>query len=169
VLSCWTALRNPTDEHIRMAEQHRKLAEKHRAAAEALRDAEAKACVGVSEYDRDISPFEHREDIASVEPLARAGVTAKDPLAGAKMGARITFREVPGLTAERLQRLVDCHLARNAVLGHQGPEMPDCPLVPRGVTAQVQQAPAGLAVEVRADNPVVVEEVWNRARRLAPQ
>jgi hypothetical protein len=33
-------------------------------------------------------------------------------------GAVISFRATPGLTAQWLQRVIDCHLARNAALGH---------------------------------------------------
>src|SRR5690606_22738662 len=66
---CWSSMQNPTAEHLRMAEAHRVEAAGHRAASAALRDAEASACVGIAERDRDMSPFEHVEDIASVEPL----------------------------------------------------------------------------------------------------
>lgn len=70
------------------------------------------------------------------------------------------------MTAEWLQRLVDCHLARNASLGHSVPELPDCPLVPKGVEAQVLSTGSGFAVNVRADDPATSEEIFARARRL---
>ena len=84
------------------------------------------------------------------------------------VGATITFRAVRGLTREWLQRLVDCHLARNAALGHDVPEMPECPLVPPGVTARVSSVGAGFAVEVRADTDEGAVEVLRRARSLVP-
>jgi hypothetical protein len=49
------------------------------------------------------------------------------------------------MTAEWLQRLTDCHIARNAALGHVAPAMPDCPLVPMGVTARVTSTGGGFA------------------------
>ena len=167
-LNCWTALRNPTADHVRMAEQHRKLAVLHRAAAEALREAEARACVGVSEYDRDVSPFSHREDIAAVAPVTgRVGGGRAGPVVEKVYGARVTFHDVPGLTLGRLQTIVDCHLARNAALGHDVPEMPYCPLVLKGVTAKVQQTDSGrLAVEVRSDDFATAQEIWRRANQL---
>src|SRR5688572_29418508 len=64
--ACWTSLMNPTAGHSKDADRHRELAAKHRAASEALRTAEASACRGIPEDDRDISPFDHREDIRSV-------------------------------------------------------------------------------------------------------
>lgn len=68
---------------------------------------------------------------------------------------------------ERLQHIVDCHTARNAAMGHDLSQMPDCPLVPRGVEAQVRSVGDGFAVDVRSDD-AAVEEIWKRAERLAP-
>jgi hypothetical protein len=162
---CWTPLRARTSDQVRLAEEHRRLAKMHRAAAQALRDAEATACGEVSEYDRDTSPFSSRQDIALVRPLTgRLAVGKGGPTIERVLGARVTFHDVPGLTVDRLQRIVDCHLARNAALGHAAPEMPDCPLVPEGVRATVERTEAGhVAVDIVADDPKVAEEVWRRA------
>lgn len=162
---CWTAVRNPTAEHERMAAEHRKIASEHRAASEALRQAEVRACAGISPDDRDISPFERLEDIGGVQAITdRIGTprVATEVL----VGARITFRAVPGLTAEWLQRTIDCHLARNATLGHVAPQMPNCPLVPRGVRATVSSAGDGFAVAVEASDRETAREVLTRAERL---
>lgn len=162
---CWTSTQNPTAEHLEQARKLREAAAQHRAASEALRDAEARACVGLSEQDRDTGPFEHREDIASVEPLTTSISSGKTPYVKLE-GAVVTFRAVPGMTAQWLQRLVDCHLARNAALGHHVPEMPDCPLVPKGVTATVAPTSAGFAVAVKSDDQDTAREVLRRARKL---
>lgn len=166
---CWDSVQNPTEGHRDEAERHRRHAADHRAASAALREAEARACAGISPGNRDMSPFERREDIASVAPLMlpEADARAKTP-AERLLGAVVTFRAVPGLTAEWLQRVVSCHLARNAALGHVVPEMPDCPLVPRGVQARVSPAADGFEVAIRADHPTVAREVLARAQRLAP-
>lgn len=162
---CWSSLRNPTREHLDEADKHRKMAADHRAASQALRDAEAKSCVGISDADRNMSPFEHREDIASVEPL-NVGVTSGKNQYTRMQGAIITFRAVPGMTAQWLQRVVDCHLARNAALGHNVPEMPSCPLVPKGVTAKVTATDTGFAVAVQSDDSATAQEVLRRAQLL---
>jgi hypothetical protein len=168
--TCWTSVTNPTVAHLRAAEEHRKRAADHRAASAAL--VEAKACVGIAQDDRDMSPFEHTEDIASVAPLSSLPRTAlsvgrKFP-DGPPAGAVVTFRAVPGLTTEWLQRLIDCHLARNAALGHDVPEMPDCPLVPAGVEARVTSTGDGFAVALRSESPETAREVLARAQRLMP-
>lgn len=125
---CWSSVRNPTAEHVRAAEAHRVAAAGHRAASAALREAEASTCAGIAAQDRDMSPFEHVEDIASVKPLIEDVTTdAQEPLVTRTAGAVVTFRAVPGLTAEWLQRIINCHLARNATRGHVVEEMPDCP------------------------------------------
>lgn len=163
---CWTSIENPTQEHVRAAEKHRNRAAEHRAASRALRDAEAHACVGIAEEDRDTSPFERSDDITSVDPLLEYVAPADaDPSRQQTVGAVVTFRARPGLTVEWLQRVVDCHLARNAALGHVVSDMPDCPLVPKGVTARVKSATGGFATEIRAKDDATVREVLDRARR----
>src|SRR5262245_22225824 len=53
---CWTSLSNPSAAQKVDAEKHRKMAADHRAAAGALRGAESRACVGIPDVDRDMSP-----------------------------------------------------------------------------------------------------------------
>lgn len=160
---CWTSVENPTSAHLREAAEHRRHAAEHRAASAALRDAEARACIGIADEDRDTSPFDRVEDIASVEPLKEEAVR-KLPIQRT-IGAIVTFRARPGMTAEWLQRIAECHIARNAGLGHVVPEMPNCPLVPKGVAARVTSAGNGFAVAIRADDLAVAQEVLDRARR----
>lgn len=166
---CWTSIINPTDKHRKAAEEHRRHAADHRAASAALREAEARACEGIPPDDRDMSPFEHAEDIVAVEPLTeRLGTSATDT-SERTAGVVVTFRAVPGMTTEWLQRVVDCHLARNASLGHAVPEMPDCPLVPRGVQARVRSVGDGFVVEIRSDDNATARETLSRAKRLRPE
>jgi hypothetical protein len=161
---CWTSVSNPTQGHLDDARKHHKMASDHRAAAQALRDAEARACVGISDEDRDISPFYHRDDIASVQPAVvhKTGKQASDEVDGAV----VVFRAVPGLTAEWLQRIVECHIARNNALGNDVPEMPYCPLVPKGITAKVTSTGDGFAVTIESQDPNTAKEVLRRAQAL---
>lgn len=177
---CWTVVTNPTQEHLAAAEQQRSMAAEHRAASAELREVEATACAGISDDDRDVSPFLHLTDISGVEALvdARPDVKTGSTISPSRetadsaqattwtRGAVVTFRAVPGLTAEYLQRTVDCHLARNAVLGHVVPEMPDCPLVPRGAVATVSSTGTGFAVAIGSDDAEAAADILARARRL---
>lgn len=162
---CWTSEINPTASHLAEVERHRRMAAEHRASSQALRDAEARACVGLRESERDMSPFAHGEDIATVAPLT-VEVSQGRVLAPRIVGVTVVFRATPGMTAEWLQRTVDCHLARAASLGHEMPEMPYCPLVPRGASARVSSVGNGFAVAIRGDDEASVAEVRRRAAAL---
>ncbi|MEO8181495.1 MAG: hypothetical protein ABI895_21880 [Deltaproteobacteria bacterium] len=167
---CWTSTMNPTAEHDQDAEHHRELAAEHRAASEALRGAEASACSGIPEQDRDMSPFAHREDIRSVSPVTQEVRNGKT-LSNRTAGTEIVFRAVPGMTAEWLQRLVDCHLARNSAIGHQAAsaDMPYCPLTVRGAQASVRSVGDGFAVTIRSEDYATSAEISRRSESLKPQ
>ena len=111
-----------------------------------------------------MSPFAHREDIAGVEEL-KASDSPKSGMPRLE-GTTITFRAMPGMTAQWLQRVVDCHIARNASLGHDVPEMLYCPLVPKNVTAMVTATDKGFAVAVRSKDAEVAREILRRANAL---
>ncbi len=161
---CWTSFTNPTEEHLRQAQSHRERAAAHRAASQELRDAEARACGGVPEPDRDMSPFAHRDDIEGIDPL----YTPLSPRSGGSrsVGAAVRFRAVPGMTTEWLQRIVDCHLARNASVGYTMPEMSYCPLMLKGVSATVTSTGRGFAISIRSDDVETANEIRRRAEAL---
>jgi hypothetical protein len=139
------------------------MAADHRAASEALRNAEASACSGIAERDRDLSPFYHREDILGVEPLR----VAVPHVANMRtVGAVVAFRPVPGLTTELLQRIIACHQARNAVLGYDLPEMSYCPVALKGVTATVRSGGDRLLVDISSKDQDTAEKILERAQRL---
>lgn len=179
----WKSEESPTDQHRKDAEHHRKLAEKHRAASKALVDAEQRFCSGIPEADRDLSPFYHREDMTAVEALkketAQSGYSVYSPSTvvraqpiyketlgtGGLVGARVTFRAVPGMTAEWLQRVVDCHLARNAAAASTE-DMPFCPLAVPHVSARVSSTGNGFSVDVTSEDEQAALEVVRRAQRL---
>ncbi|NVL89357.1 hypothetical protein, partial [Escherichia coli] len=107
-----------------------------RALSQELRDAETTACAGLSDHDRDTSPFVHVEDIVAIEPLYLPAKAEPDKLE--RKGATFTFRPLPGMTTQWLQRVMSCHIARNDAMGHVAPDMDTCPLVPPNVQAIVK-------------------------------
>ena len=154
---CFDTWSNPTSEHAREARRHRAFAAKHRKASQALREAEARSCVGVPERDRDVSPFFHFGDIEKVERVSEGDAAAT---------YFISFTEVSGLDADGMQKLLDCHSARNAVLGHEVGDMDYCPLVPRGVEATVEPRESGLGVCIEVRGETSVAAVRDRVHRL---
>lgn len=156
---CWSSEVNPTADHLKKAQRYHALAEEQRAASEKLRQAEQTACTGVSELDKTMSPFSHPEDVDNVVPLKS---TAARP-----EGALITFRATEGMTAPRLEKLVNCQLARNACLENAAQEMAYCPLVLKNVKATVAPTAGGLfSVSIRSDDPSIAQEVLRRAEAL---
>ncbi|MGH1347612.1 MAG: hypothetical protein ACRBN8_39005 [Nannocystales bacterium] len=136
---CFDTWSNPSSEHAKEAKKHRVIAEQHRKASEALRKAEERSCVGIPQRDRDVSPFLHVGDISRVERVSeeRASGTYE-----------VEFSRVPGLDAQAMQRLLDCHIARNAVVGQEPAGMESCPLVPTGVEASVEPRGTGILVRI---------------------
>jgi hypothetical protein len=162
-IPCWSEGAPPPEGHVEAAAEHRRVAAAHRASAQTLRDAESRACIGLADVDRDTSPFSHTADVTSVVALTGPG-PATD--AEQVVGATVTLRSVRGLSVAWLERVVACHLARNAALGNEVPEMPTCPLVPRGVSAHVRATRGGFAVDVHAETAEGAAEVLRRARLL---
>lgn len=160
---CWTSALSPARDVDIEADDRYLAAAVHRRVSQALRDAEATACDGIPIPDRVESPFAHREDIVAVQVLP-----LPDTDGMAFLGARVVFRDVPGLTVEWLQRVVDCHLARDAALGHDVPEMSYCPLVPAGAHAKVTSGDGGYVIEVRSDDGRAAREIARRAQALWP-
>lgn len=154
---CWSIKASADREREQEVARHRELAAKHRAAAMALEEAEATECKGISADDRDMSPFFHEKDILSVREVRTK--------AGGLAGAVAIFRRVPGLTVKSLQRLVDCHMARAAAVGHNMPEMDYCPLVLKGVHASVSSNDQGLAVTVTSEDHNTAAQILRRASR----
>jgi hypothetical protein len=158
----WTSVGNPTERHLAEGKRHAERAAQHRADSQALREAETRACVNVPEGERDVSPFYHREDIVSAAPFKEAM-----PLGGGRVvGAEIVFASLPGMTAEWLQRVVDCHLARNEVIGAAMKEMAYCPLAVPHVKACVLSVGSGFAVDFTSNDEARGREILSRTGRL---
>jgi len=155
---CWSVPSNQAA-HEQEARRLHELAKRHRAAGDALIQAERDACAGLAEADRDVSPFIYHDDITSVTRLSE---TQAEP---ARIGVVIRFRPVEGLTIGWLERAVQCHIARSAVLGHSA-ELGYCPLAVRGASAKVAANASGLAVEVWATDPAGGAEILGRAQKL---
>ncbi len=164
-LFCSSMLRDSRAERERETERHRAFAALHRAASQALRDAESSACQGLSGDDLDIPLLARSHDIESVEPIYRSPssqrMTADDLL-----GASLTLGAAAGLTLERLQRLLDCEVARNAALGHDNPGVQFDPLAVEGATAIASSSRDRLSVGITAPDTDAAWEILERARAL---
>jgi hypothetical protein len=161
----WAMTKNPTDYEMSLAAAHLTQAKKHRQAAQALRDAEARACSQIAFRDRDLSPMLRQRDIDRVEEIGLSG--GRGPI-GQPAGAAIIFANVPGLTAEVLQHIADCHLARNAALGFEQTNYND-PLNVRGAHVKVRNVGNQIALEVTSTDAAAALEIVRRAHTLLTQ
>lgn len=159
----WSARIAPTSKQAADLAVLRAAAQSHRTASPAVRVAERAACAGMGDDDRDVTPFFYRDDIMDVQPLRAADGT----LPGRLEGAVVTFRRLEGLSAERLQRLVYCQIARNAALEYRVPEVEWCPLAVRGALARVSDTEHGLDVRIVAADASAARETYVRAIALA--
>lgn len=164
---CWVEAINPTAIHLAEMNVHRTRAAYHRKAARDLRAAEEGACAGVAAAWRNRSPLSQRGDVLGVGPLENsAGETKGKPRL---VGATILLRRIDGLSADQLQRVLNCQVARSATIGY-GPattEADSSPLNERGAHVAVREWSSGFAVNIRADDPFAAQAILLRAQRLA--
>jgi hypothetical protein len=144
---------NPTGHHLREASSLRREAQRHRKASHDLRVAEERACADIPELHRDFSPFYHHSHITGAEIGDRGPIV-------------VHFDKIPKTTAAGLQRLVDCHLARNAAMGFEMEEMDYCPLAIPGVSATVVDTEAGVDIKLDTDDEQPRAEVASRVESL---
>lgn len=153
---CWAGEASAIRRDRAHAAQLRVEARRHRIQARELVREQERWCAGLPAAELDHSPFDHREDLRSV----------RAELDGDRLrGARIRFKPVTGLTAEWMRRTLACHQAIAAASGEPEP-LSGCPSVIRGAQVTVTEAPDGLEVVIRADEPVVAQLIYARAEAL---
>lgn len=155
--ACWSSIAKPTSESVADIDRRHAAAAARRAASRPLRRAEEHACAGLSAFDRDQSPFVHRDDIVWVDDIYGRDLRLE--------GATVSFGRMRGLTSPWLQRVLDCQLARNAVLGETD-DNKTCPLALPRVRALARDTAQGIVVDVVSDDPEVAREISARAGLL---
>jgi len=127
------------------------------AAAEA-----ARACAGVPDAQARASLIDLRHDVESVEPVRETAlVKASFTRSG---GVDIRVRAGPGMTAQWLARLVECHVALEAAGAVCGTA--ECPLGLARVATSVSSEPTGFVIAIRSDDIAVAREITRRSRLL---
>ncbi len=154
---CWAGERSAIRRDREAAERQRAEARDHRRTARAMLVAERKWCAGLPASELEHTPFDHREDLASVQA----------ELEGDKLrGARVRFRKVPGLSADWLRQTIACHQAMSAMHGYDPTNLSHDPSVVSGVQTTVIEGPNGLEVVMRAADPAAALVVYARAEAL---
>lgn len=127
--------------------------------------AEPAACQGLADRDREVVARLPRDIVEGVEPIFSQPLVLEPPVASVSpaslRGATVAVRPVPGLSAERLQRIVECGLAKNG--------QTDWPAVTAGTVATVRSGGDRFLVDLVAAREKDAQGVLEAARRLLPK
>ncbi|MGA3123601.1 MAG: hypothetical protein ABSF69_22775 [Polyangiaceae bacterium] len=117
--------------------------------------------------DSAIAPILDGKAVQQVEPLYSTFDTDKSGETSKLRGAKITINALPGITAEWLDRELECHNAR-ITLGQAQPT-PDDPFWLSGATLDIDVRPAkdGFIIGVAAFSSADAKQILDRAQSFA--
>jgi hypothetical protein len=124
------------------------------------------ACVGVPEVAADGSPLMSVNDIRTVQEVRPATPVSETETTIPRGGARILLRAEPGMTAEWLQRIADCHTAK--VAASDPATLTSSPLDVKGALVTVQSTGNGFSVDITSPDVRVSKVILERARAVKP-
>ena len=125
------------------------------------------ACRDVPTAEWSGSSLTNPQDIRAIEEIRPETPVSETEPVPQRWGARIVLRAQPGVTAEWLQRVAECHLAK--LDGASGVAPTQSPLDVKGAAISIQSAGDGFDVDVTASELKSGKEILTRARALAPQ
>jgi hypothetical protein len=148
---CFNPWTNPTQMHQREAKRSWRAAEQHQRASRKLRVAEARACFGVPEQERDITGFVNCSNITAIQwPRQDA-----DPF--------IVEFSIPDDRVEEFRAKVACHVARNESRGREFPKTDDCSSIIHEADAEVVEIDElGFRVEMHGTDERTRAELRDR-------
>jgi hypothetical protein len=123
-------------------------------------------CVGVPEIAMNGSPLTNPNDVRAVQEIKPDAPVSETETVIPRGGARILLRAQPGMTAEWLQRIAECHMAKVAVATPA--TLTSSPLDVRGALVSVQSTGNGFAVDITSPDVKVAREILTRARAVKP-
>ena len=103
-----------------------------------------------------MSPVDHREDIAGIAPYNVATTAGVKNQTTKLRGAVVTFRAVPGMTAEWLQRVVQNDIALGS-----------CDFGDPRATVDVTSAGGGFWVRITASSNGDADQILHKAQLMA--
>jgi hypothetical protein len=125
------------------------------------------ACVGVPEIEASGSPLVNPTDVRAVQEIKPDAPVSETETVVPRGGARILLRAQPGMTAEWLQRIADCHMAKVAVTSPLA--LTASPLDVKGAVVSVQSTGNAFAVDITSPDVKVSKEILTRSLAMAPR
>ncbi|HVU50987.1 MAG TPA: hypothetical protein VHL80_09900 [Polyangia bacterium] len=124
------------------------------------------ACVGVPEIAANGAPLTDPDDVRAVQEIKPDQPVSETETVIPRGGARILLRAEPGMTAEWLQRIAECHMAKVAVAVPG--TLSTSPLDVRGALVSVQSTGDGFSVDITSPDVKTAREILTRARAIKP-
>jgi hypothetical protein len=137
-----------------------------RASAQAPRPHDPMQCAGVPDVESNGSPLMNPQDIRAVQELRPASPVSETETVVPRGGARILLRAQPGMTAEWLQRIAECHMARIAVANPATLTL--SPLDVKGALVSVQSTGDGFSIDITSPDLKVARVILSRAYAARP-
>jgi hypothetical protein len=136
------------------------------ASAQTTLQRDSMACVGVPEIQANGSPLYFADDIRAIQEIRPDAPVSETETVVPRGGARILLRAQPGMTAEWLQRIAQCHMAKVSVSAPV--TLTTSPLDVKGALVSVQSMGDGFAVDITSTDFKVSKEILRRSRALKP-
>jgi hypothetical protein len=136
------------------------------AAAENPLEVQARACHGVPTAEWAGTRLTDQADIRSIQEIKSEAPVSEAETVVPRGGARLLLRAQPGVTAEWLQRIAECHMAQVATSSASA--LTASPLDVKGALISVQSAGDGFAVDITSADRKIAREILRRAKSLAP-
>jgi hypothetical protein len=122
-------------------------------------------CIGIADADRYVSLFTNRQYLLAVDEIRREESMVESVTPDPRSGARVLLAAMPGVTAEWLQRIGECHIAQIAasayLLGVVG-----SPLDVTGAEVRVRSVGDAFEVDITSYDWKAGREILRRARAL---
>jgi hypothetical protein len=123
------------------------------------------ACRGLPDAEQYLGLLTNRQDVVAVEEIKPEDSMVESLPSDPRAGARVLLAAGPGVTAEWLERIGECHIAQNAARGYpQGAAL--SPLDVKGAAVHVSSVGDGFAVDITSYNWKAAREILRRARAL---
>lgn len=125
-----------------------------------------RACYGVPASQWDGSPLLAAQTLRGVQEIKPETPVSEAETVVPRAGARLLLRATPGMTAEWMQRIAECHMAQVAAAPPW--TLTSSPLDVKGAMVAVQSSGDGFTVDITSPDVKVARDILNRAKALVP-
>jgi len=122
-------------------------------------------CQGVPDAERYVWLLTNRQGVLAIGEIKPEESMVESMPSDPRAGARVLLAAGPGMTAEWLERIGECHIAQNAARGNPQGAVTS-PLDVKGAEVRVRSVGDGFAVDITSYDWKEGREILRRARAL---